>query len=562
MASTHLSLEFLEHRIRATVASVTKSASKITDCFEVEIPAREDGGEVSATIIGTALGHELRAHRVKPQRTVVILPKSQVTTRRVTLPSADLEEIGRMAQFEAERHIPFHPERHIVSHHLISADSIEGALVFLAAVDSPVVTRVLESLRVASIAVDAITVSSAVSCNALLACEGEELAEKQIALVDIGVETTDISVIGKGELLFTRSINVGARALLAASGEGGEVLDLDSLRPMRVGADEPDAGRAEIIDQFVARMAGELRRTHEFARREYHCPALEEIVVTGMGSIVRDLPEQIGRRVGLPGRGVDSSRIADRCAPEFIESQGIASNFTGVGALLLPPVEGAISINLTPEEYRAKRRAERTRQLLVVTGVLALFTVILTMGYLRMSLQHLRESAERYRARVDQLEPLVEEMEDRRTQIRIIRSFVDERNSALAILDYLCGLDYMPPLGHSERGEDVPDVLCSLHHFEYDRIRGTLELSGDIRDIPDLTAMRQNLRDTGFFSDVPVPTSRWRPQAHRRNQVLDFTFECDLLIEEVPTGNTDNDTSTQRRRTGASPREVFLEDRR
>lgn len=521
MAATHLALELADHEIRAAVATVTKTGGTARDLFVVALP------DAPAESAPAALRQALRSRRLRPTRVTLVLPKAQVTTRRVTLPSADPDEIARMAQFEAERHIPFHPERHIVSHHIVKTDALAGSQVFLAAVDGPVVAQALQLLHAADVVPDAITVSSAASHSALLIAEGPGLAGRVTALVVIGPETTDISIIGQGELLFTRSVAVGAKALLAR--EGGDPLGREALGQMRVGADHPD-GRAAVIAAFLDRLGGELRRTWEFARREYECPALEEVLVAGEGSLVQGLAEALGERLALPGRRVDLSRLAGRCDPQAGGLDQVAAHFTTVGAVLTPPPEGAVVIDLTPPEQRARRQAQRMRQVILVTGALGLITVVLTLVYLRVALSAVRESVDRYRDVVNAMRPAIEEMEDKRTQIQIIQNFVDERNSALAILDFLSGLPYVPPRNHTG---NTPSVRVAINEFVYDRSDGTLKISGLARDIEDVSTLRTDLENTGFFSSARITERPPLPLSDGRPTVIEFTIECQLLQTEV-----------------------------
>lgn len=556
MATTHLVLEFTEREIRAAVSTAVKGKSSVGELFTVEVPVGEsvapetlgeEGASVPAGPAATALRAALRRRKIRPQRVTVILPKIQATTRRVYLPSSEPAELKRMAQFEAERHIPFHPERHIVSHHVVRNDGIEGSHVYLAAVDGPVIDHVLDVMRGADLTVDVITLSAAASHTALLLAEAETVREKVIALVDIARESTDFSLISKGEFIYTRSVRGGVTSILASASEGAAAAARESLRDMAIGNDYPDAGRAAVLDQFLTRMMTELKRMFEFCRREHDTPTVEEILLVGEGSVVARLDEVIAERVGIPARRVDVGRIAARCTDNHTSEGSLLAHFDSLGAALTPAPDGAMAINLTPQTYREKLKSEKMRQLMIVTGVLAVLTLTLTIVYLTRSLSTLSESVSRYQTAVNELRPAVNEMEDMRTQIRIIRGFVDERNSAMAILDHLSGLGYVPPVGHDE-GD--PSVRVSFEDFVYDRERGTFELSGYAREIEDLSELRQNLRDTGFFSEVPVPDRTRNPLRQDRPEVWKFTFQC-RLMKETPAAPGDNDERPAR--TSAGP---------
>lgn len=524
MPTTWLALEFTDHRVRGAVAAVAKGTSTLTGLFELERgDPGPDGAPPAAAV--NALRQALRSQRLRPARTVVILPKAQVTTRRVTLPSNDPAELATMAQFEAERHIPFHPERHIVSHHVVSNEGIEGAQVFLAAADEPVVAQALALAKAADLTVDEITVSCAASHAALLFSEPQAVEGRIVALVDIGGESTDISILRGGDLLNTRSVSGGVAALLAPAQEGGPRLPLSALGEMSVGVDQPDAGRAQVLAQFVTRIGGELRRTQEFTRREFNCGAPEEILVAGEGSIVEGLAAALGQSTGIPARAVSLTKLAARATRDTAHTPDLARNFVGIGALLEPVPAGAIRLNLAPATYRREREAQRLRQVAIVTAMLAVAVIVLALVHVKLSLSALRESANAHQSQVNELRPYVEEMDDKRTQLEIIRRFIDERNSAMAILDFLSGLATMPPRRHAE---DDPAITTSLRTFKYDRERGTLELTGYVRDFNQIADFRAVLLSTGFFSGVTITDRRSTTLSQRAQPVTQFTFQCDL----------------------------------
>ncbi|MBN1477002.1 pilus assembly protein PilM [Candidatus Sumerlaeota bacterium] len=507
MPTTHLALEFTDHRIRGALATVARGSATVGDLFELELPEVAEGGAQgaqattvdAAASVGLALRQVLRGKGGRVQRTSLILPKAEVTTRMVTLPSTDPEELGRMAQFEAERHIPFHPERHIVSHHVVASDEMEGSRVFLAAADERVIDRALSTLRAAEVAVDVITVGPVAAHGALLQAEGEATRERVLALMVVGPESTDISVMQRGELLFSRSIKV-------ARGEDEEAAALGQ------------------------RLASELRRTHEFTRREYDCPSLDEVLVVGEAA-PEHLAQSLGRHLRIPVRPVDLSRLAARCAEGVGNLRAVSEHFACIGEVLLPRPERALSINLTPPAYMAGRAAAALRRVAVATGALALVAVILTFIYLRVSQAALDESVRAHRRQERSLRPHVERMQDQQTQIAIIRSYVDERNSALAILDFLSGVEGMPPRNTET---NIPSVRWAVNDFEYDREDGTLVLTGYTRTFNDIQELRQILEGTGFFSRVTIVRREEKPLSHGRGTVHEYVFRCELAQGELP----------------------------
>jgi hypothetical protein len=253
-------------------------------------------------------------------------------------------------------------------------------------------------------------------------------------------------------------------------------------------------------------------------------------------------------------RPVDLSRLAARCGEGVGSVRAVSEHFACLGQVLIPKPERALSINLTPAAYTAGRAAAALRQVALATGALALVAVILTFVYLRVSQAALEESVQVHRRQARSLRPHVERMQDQQTQITIIRAYVDERNSALAILDFLSGVEGMPP---RETVENRPTVRWAVNDFEYDREDGMLVLTGYTRSFNDIQELRQILEGTGFFSRVTIVRREEKPLSHGRGMVHEYVFRCELTQGELPRPRDEAPVRGARRpsHTGA-----FLED--
>ena len=143
MAATHTAIEFQKSSCRIFVWESAKGRHTLTRLLRVRFdePSQEEPGAASdshtAQTRGAAIRQALKTAGLSVKEVLVILPKEWVTLRIVKLPSSKRDELGEMARFEAERHIPFNTERHIISHHVLRVDEIQGSDLLLAALDGP-----------------------------------------------------------------------------------------------------------------------------------------------------------------------------------------------------------------------------------------------------------------------------------------------------------------------------------------------------------------------------------------------------------------------------------------
>ncbi len=114
-----LAIEFTEQESKVVVAELGRGKTVVRDAFRLALPRSEDATQRVAER-AKALREALATRKIKACRAHVMVPKNYVMARMVTLPSINDDELAGMARFEAERHIPFNAERHVVSHYVLN----------------------------------------------------------------------------------------------------------------------------------------------------------------------------------------------------------------------------------------------------------------------------------------------------------------------------------------------------------------------------------------------------------------------------------------------------------
>jgi len=161
-----------------------------------------------------ALRDGLKAAGIRVTSAIMVIPKRNATLRYAVLPSTDDNELAKMARFEAERHIPFNAQRHVVSHCVMRKDGLQGSHVLLAAVDSPELNEVREMAAVAGFDIEAVDISSLGHYNVLTAQAPPEFRDQTVGYLHVGLFAADITLVSDGMLLFTRSVPYGIDRVL------------------------------------------------------------------------------------------------------------------------------------------------------------------------------------------------------------------------------------------------------------------------------------------------------------------------------------------------------------
>jgi type IV pilus assembly protein PilM len=567
MAPT-LSLEFTEHECKVVVADQTKTGLSVKSLSTFDLPKPDDAA-ARASERTQALRDHLKANGITAKQAVIVIPKNYVMARSVTLPSTVDEEIAGMAKFEAERHIPFNADRHIVSYHVLARQGMQGSDVLLAAVDRPIAQEFLDICVSAGLRITAITVSSLAMFNSFAVAEKSALADRTVMVLNVGKSATDLVIATNGNVTFTRGSTTGVHRLLADLSEAeGRTITIDDLKEMDAlepqlyfrGAAEPPSPppglydrlpgqedfpgdttdsatpppplpgfppppsaatspgnrSALIFSDWLNKLLQEVKRTFEFASREFNCPMVNHIYLSGEGALIKHVAQYFQANFNVDVSVYDPLHGADiaRKVKKVGDSAGHLYSVALGGAIARHP--HTVHINLLPGSYTEARSAKLQQRSYIVTGVLALAALVVGYIFLANEFQRNNELLSKLQARNREDKARVDELRLKKERLRIIRENVQDDSGALDVLRILSEKDYFPD-------------QVTLTTFDYKR-GDYVKLQGDARDLPAANQLVNDMRNTGFFDTAGLgnvttnKTLRNRPPVAVLGWTADFAF--------------------------------------
>lgn len=480
----------------------------------------------SADALSSTLKHVLRGVRLKDAELEVSLPRRQGLLREVTLPATDPAELAQMAQFEAERHIPFNAERHSTGYHVLSQRGVEGSEVLIAAVDRPFIERCLNAVVSTGVKLRGITLSSLGLFNAIHFARRDSIKDRTVVVASLGLEALDLAIIVKGRLVYGRAADLGLRAVLEGwAGHGtnpGEArLGVDRLlmAAHMIDCEKPAAtsgpAEAAALTEWLAAVNRQLSLTHDYARRHMKSPPIDAILLTGEGSLLRNIAGVVSEALhteaqtvnpvsGLPG-------IAEQKFPfgglEFVIPFGTA---------IAGASKGSYRVDLTPVAHYRRVARQRFMRRLITTSVLAVAAVGLSVAsYYRLQEVNARIYAA-YRDAADKLDPAYQALHEKQRKTGIIRSYTEDPNAALSVL---------ASLAHSPR---IPSVV-SLNSVDYKQGREVV-LEGTVKTIEDSNNLIQDMRLSGHFEPNIMPSTPEPVQGLPPGQEI-YTFSITATLK-------------------------------
>jgi type IV pilus assembly protein PilM len=470
---------------------------------------------------------------------IAILPKQQAILRNVLLPSTDREELIQMVRFEAERHIPFHAERHSTGFHVMRSMGVEGSEVLLGAVDGPIVQRLLDGVLHTGMTPKGATLSSVCLMNTLHHHRAEWAKGKTVAILSLGLDSLDLVLVSDGRVIFARSVSLDLRGVLEAwagyagpeSGQGrptmarlataARMIDCTDLDGNYGTGGAPSHEVAEQVRGWIDRVMQELRRTYDFARREMKCPPIEALALTGEGALMRNLAQYLFVNLNVEVQTINPLEGLARKGAQKFPFDGFEFAIAFGGAIAAQ-TEGAYRIDLTPQEhYRALARKRLTRQL-TQSGVLLAITLGLCVASY-MKFDRLRaEEMEAYTRMGEKMAPQVSLLSERKTKLEIIKKFLNDPNAALRVLNSIAGAQSIP----------ARVTMTSILYTKGDRV----EIEGDAKQIPDINTFTQDMRGSNCFENVE-PAQDPQPGAVNNQPMYSFKLDCPLVGSDKSAEN-------------------------
>lgn len=389
-------------------------------------------------------------HALTEDAVFTILPRHDITTRILQLPSHDPKEIASMVRFSAEDYVPYTTDELLLDQCLLHGLPSGESLVLAAFAHREVVDAHIRLLNAAGVVPEHVYLSTA--CIASAAIAARPPIEQPFAIVNLasgGIEALVFDELGR--LVF-------GRAVAAAH---------DWSRPPEENADGIDELAVEVratLSAFRRESAEGLEVDHVYICSD----------VAGTAATAAALEAELGRTCAA----AEFSRALLRGAASGIECLPLMA----LGAAMLAQGRGKIAIDLIPEAVTQDRQiAEVKRRALRLSGVAALVLVgVVGVFYQQVQLR------EAYRAELDRrLESLNSKsggVIEKREQLQILRQELRPDGSVLEFLANACNA--------------VPKEGLNITEFNYDRTQG-VDIKGRAMSLDLIDAFGQALREVG-----------------------------------------------------------------
>lgn len=280
------------------------------------------------TLVSEALSRAWYQSSAKFKRCALAVPLTSTFSRVLYLPAGQSEtELESQVQLEAGQIVPFDVNEVSIDFQVIDAQNAdsEQVAVLLAASRTENVNQLESLVDEAGLELAIVDIDKYALLNSYICLlETAELRNKTVALVHIGAHSIIFLAVHKRKELYVKDVNYGMAQLEQQLTES----DVPAEEGIHALLAEPD----EVMDQtliqpFRQQLILQISRAVQAYASSSQYQRLEHMVLTGGGSRLPSLAEQLSEELDLPVQVADFSQklmIGNKVSRRLLKAQGPA----------------------------------------------------------------------------------------------------------------------------------------------------------------------------------------------------------------------------------------------
>ena len=264
-----------------------------------------DGSIIDSLRLVDSLKEMIRTAGIKTKNAVIsISGHSSVIIKRISLPEMTEEELSESIKFEAEQYVPFDIEDVNLDFQIIGPKDEPGQMdVILVAVKKDIINEYISVVKEAGLNPIIVDIDSFALEN-MYGTNYEVETDRNVALLNIGASTINMSILKGGISVFTRDSSLGSNLHTEAlqrefnlSYENAEKLK----RGEAVENVSPEDAHA-VIESASEEILNEIIRSFDYYRSTTVHEDISEVILSGGCALISNFASMIAERSGVETR--------------------------------------------------------------------------------------------------------------------------------------------------------------------------------------------------------------------------------------------------------------------
>jgi general secretion pathway protein L len=506
--ATHIGLDIGASSVKAAAMRVTFKKTRLEALSSIDIAQAGSLEEAMRQAIHGVTAGKPTVH----DGVATALSGEHITVRVLMLPLSAQKQIGEVLPFELESELPFDTDDAVWDYRVLTSGRPSTAkddqLAVLTTVVRTEEARERIDLMKSALGFEPERLGASVFPLANLVSVTGSLRGPAVAVVDLGVERSELLVLKEGEPAFCRTVLVGTSSLPAGA----------------------------------AKLARELRTTLAAYRAAGGVP-VTKLVLAGGGAFVSGAESFLSQELAVPVERIEAPNVewSPDLGPDA--AAGFAKYAKAVGlALSLGAKPNDPNLRKGPLAFERGFAWVRDRlPTIVVLGSVALIMFLVSVVFEISALSSERGTLEKA------LETVTGEALGEAT------SSADRANELLAKESSLIDED---PLPHADAfdvmvriSESIPQSV--VHDIdELDVQKGHVTVHGVVQSVNDAQEIAKNLKSERCFSDVKIKSTTQVVGGDRQKYVVEFDLKCPEDVKKSKKDSVAAATSASATSTG------------
>lgn len=251
---------------------------------------------------------------IRSRNCVMSVPESAVFSRLITLPKVSESEVSEAIQWALKPLVPMNLEDVNISFLEIDQKVVDGNQFsnwYVVAAPKELIQRYLDAMEMAGITLLAVETES-LALTRMVVYNYPQFATKDIMIVDMGAESTNVILSRNGVVMFSQTISTGSNAItkVISSDLGVDMMQAEKYKiTYGLDAAQMEGKVARSVEPILQIISAEIQRTMSYYKEKIGGTGISQIFISGGGSDLLKFNEYLQVKLNLPV--VNSNPVAN-----------------------------------------------------------------------------------------------------------------------------------------------------------------------------------------------------------------------------------------------------------
>jgi len=299
--------------IKAVKLKESKGSYELDLCHVHALPPEliVDGSIIDSLRLVDSLKEMIKTAGIKAKNAAIAISgHSSVIIKRISLPEMSEEELSESIKFEAEQYVPFDIDDVNLDFQIIGPKDEPGQMdVILVAVKKDIINEYIQVVKEAGLTPIIVDIDSFALEN-MYGINYEIEPGRNVALLNIGASTINMSILKGGISVFTRDSSLGSNlhteALQREFNITYEVAEKLKRGEPAENVSPDDAN--SVIESASDEILGEISRSFDYYRSTTVHEDISEVILSGGCALIKNFASMISERSGIETKIVEPFR--------------------------------------------------------------------------------------------------------------------------------------------------------------------------------------------------------------------------------------------------------------